>query len=108
MFARVVEAPAKPGKRQEIVTILTNDLQPALKRQPGFVDFVGLTRDISPEDGMTITFWTTRADADRFYNSQEFKSKILDRITPLVEHMAVRAFNVEASTFHKVAAVTAA
>jgi heme-degrading monooxygenase HmoA len=108
MFARLVEAPAKPGKRNEIVTILTNELAPTLKRQPGFVDFVGLASDTSPEEGITLTFWATKDDAERFYGTQEFKSKILDRITPLVEKMTIRTFNVEASTFHKVATAKAA
>ena len=43
------------------------------------------------------------------YATQEFKSKILDRITPLLlEGMKVRTFNVETSTFHKIAASKAA
>jgi heme-degrading monooxygenase HmoA len=108
MFARLVEAPAKPGKKSEIVAILANELEPALKKQSGFVDFIGLASDTSPEEGITLTFWATKNDAERFYGTQEFKSKILDRITPLVENMTIRTFNVEVSTFHKVAAVKAA
>ncbi len=106
MFARLVDAPAKPDKRNEIVSIVMGELLPVLKKQQGFVDFVGLTGDTSP-DGATLTFWATKDDAERFYATQEFKSKILDRITPLVEHMTIRTFNVEASTFHKVAAAAA-
>lgn len=103
MFARLVEAKDKAGKRNEIIAILENELQPALKKQQGFVDFVGLGSDASPEEGITLSFWATKADAERFYVTHEFKS-ILDRITPLVERMTVRTFNVEASTFHKVVA----
>lgn len=103
MFARLVEAKDKTGKRSETVAILENVLQPALKKQQGFVDFVRLASDTSPEEGITLTFWATSQDAERFYATREFKA-ILDRITPLVERMTVRTFNVEASTFHKVAA----
>jgi heme-degrading monooxygenase HmoA len=108
MFARLVEAPPKPGKRNEIVAILVNELAPTLKKQPGFVDFVGLASDTNPDEGITLTFWATKDDAERFYGTQEFKSKILDRITPLVENMTIRSFNVEASTFHNISAVKAA
>ena len=108
MFARLVDAPAKPGKRNEIVAILQRELQPALKKAPGFVDFVGLTSDTTPGEGITLTFWATKADAEKFYCTPEFKSKVLDPVMLLVEHMTVRTFNVEASTFHKIAAVMAA
>jgi len=109
MFARLVEATAKPGKKDEIFTILTNELAPLLKKQQGFVDAVGLSGDTSLDEGVTLIFWTTKDDAEKFYATQEFKSKILDRITPLlVEGMKVRMFNVETSTFHKIAASKAA
>jgi heme-degrading monooxygenase HmoA len=109
MFARLVEATAKPGKRDEITTILTSDILPLLKKQQGFVDAVGLSGDTSPDEGVTLIFWTTKDDAEKFYATQEFKSKILDRMTPLlVEGMKVRTFNVETSTFHKIAASKAA
>ena len=108
MFVRLVEATAKLGKRNEITTILTSDLLPLLKKQQGFVDAVGLSGDTSPDDGVTLTFWITKDDAEKFYATQEFKSKILDRITPLLEGMKVRTFNVETSTFHKIAASKAA
>jgi heme-degrading monooxygenase HmoA len=107
MFARLVEATAKPGKRNEIKAILTNELEPALKKQKGFVDAVGLASDTRPEDGITLTFWATKEDAERFYGTTEYRSKF-DRITPLVENMTIRTFNVEASTFHKVTTVMAA
>jgi len=54
-----------------------------------------------------LTFWTAKDDAEKFYATQEFKSK-MDRITPLLEDMKVRTFNVETSTFHKIAASKAA
>ena len=108
MFARLVEATAKPGKKDEIFTILTNDLLPLAKKQPGFVDGVGLISDANPNDGVTVSFWNTKDDAERFYGGQEFKTKIMDRITPLVEGMKIRTFNVETSTFHKIAVGKAA
>ncbi len=104
MFARLVEAPAEPGKRSAIMAILANDLLPLLKKQPGFIDFVGLGSDIYPEQGVTLTFWATKQDAEQFWASPEFKAKILDRLAPLQKAMTVRTFNVEVSTMHTMAA----
>ena len=107
MYARMVEAPAKPGKRNEIITILEKEVQPLLKKEKGFVDFVGLTSDTTPDLGITMTFWATKEDAERFWNNREFKA-ILDRLTPLTQNMTARTFEVATSTFHKIAAGKAA
>ncbi len=106
MFVRLIDAPIKPAKKNELMTVLVKELQPLLKKQPGFVDFVWLTGDTNSADFVTVTFWATKHEADRFYNSAEYKA-ITDRTTPWHEYMKVRTFNVEASTFHKVAATTA-
>ena len=82
MFARLIEATAKPGKKDEIVTILTNELLPVLKRQPAFVDVIGLSGDTALEEGATLTFWKTKNEAETFYKTPEF-TKIMDRISPL-------------------------
>jgi heme-degrading monooxygenase HmoA len=107
MFARLVEATAKPGKKDEIFTILTSDLLPLLKKQQAFVDAVGLSGDTSPDEGVELIFWTTKDDAETFYKTPEF-TKIMDRIKLLVSDMKVRTFSVETSTFHKIAASKAA
>lgn len=109
MFARMVEAPAKAGKRNEVMAILNKELAPILKQQKGFVDFVGLASDTSPADGITLTFWASKDDAEKFYGSQEYKTILGTKITPLLGKMTIRTFNVETSTFHKIeAAVKAA
>lgn len=100
MFARIVNATSRPGQRDEIMDILTNELLPLLKRQRGFVDVVGLAGDTSPDDGVAISFWTTKADADTFYATADYR-RILDRLKPLMENMTVHTFNVQTSTFHK-------
>ncbi len=106
MYARVMDAPVKAGKKNELMTILAGELQPMLKRQPGFVDFVWLAGDTNPAEFLTVTFWSTKPEAERFYNSHEYTA-ITDRTKLLHEYMKVRSFNVEASTGHKVAATTA-
>ena len=107
MFARLVESPAKPGKKDDLIAILSKELQPLIKKQPGFVDFVGLTSDTQPELGLTMTFWDTKANAEKFWSSQDME-KILIKMKPLMEDMRIRTFNVEVSTFHKIATGKAA
>jgi heme-degrading monooxygenase HmoA len=106
MFVRLIERTAKPGKRTEIIAIL-NETLPIVKKQQGFVDAIALTDNTDPDCGITLTFWATKDDLERFYGSQEFKSQT-DRIMPLVESVTVHTCNVDTSTFHKVAAVKAA
>ncbi len=107
MFARLVQATAKPGKKDEVRTILANEVTPLLQQQPGFVDAVGLTGEPNPQEGATLTFWKTKSDAETFYKAPEF-TKLLARIQPLLEGMDIHTFNVETSTFHKIAAGKAA
>ena len=107
MFARLIEVTAKPGKKDEIFTILANELLPVLKKQPAFVDTIGLSGDTALEEGATLTFWKTKNEAETFYKTPEF-TKIMDRIKSLVERMDIRTFNVEISTAHKIAAAKAA
>lgn len=107
MFARFAEANAKPGKRPEITNILTHELLPLLRRQQGFVDVVGLAADTNGDDGAGLTFWSSRHDAETFYESAEYK-KVMDRVKPLTTQINVRTFTVETSTFHKIAAGKAA
>lgn len=107
MFARLVQATARPGKKDDVKTILTNELAPLLQKQQGFVDAVGLTGDPNPQEGATLTFWKTKNDAETFCKTPEY-TKILDRLKPLLEGMDIHMFNVETSTFHKIAAEKAA
>lgn len=107
MFARLVEAKAKPGKRDEITGILTNDLLPVVKKQRGFVDLVGLASDTDPNGGGGLSLWEDKSEAERFYQSDEYAS-IMERVNPLVEEMKVHTFNVTISTFHKIAAARGA
>jgi len=108
MFARLIEAKAKPGKVNEIVTIFTNDVLPLLKKQSDFVDALGLTNDTTPDEGITVTLWKTKDDSEKFFNTNtEFKN-IFNRIRDLTDSMTIRTCNVETSTFHRIAAAKAA
>ncbi len=106
MFVRLIDAPIKPGKRNELISILASQLQPMLKKQAGFVDFVWLTGDTNTAEFISVTFWATKHQADTFYNSRDYGA-LTDRTQSLHEYMKSRTFYVEVSTLHKVAAVTA-
>ena len=41
MYARVVEFTLKPGKDDEFLNALQNQVLPLAKNQPGFVDLMG-------------------------------------------------------------------
>ncbi len=108
MFARLVEGTAKPGKRDEITSILTNELLPVLKKQQGFVEAIGLFSDTSPSEGAALMLWKTKVDAESFYKSPEY-IKMIERVTPLMmESMRIRTFNVETSASRNIAASKAA
>lgn len=107
MFARLIEATAKPGKRDEINNLLRNELLPIVKKQQGFVDLIGLSGDASPDEGAGLSLWQTKSDAEKFFASTEYSS-VMDRVKPLVEVMKIHTFNVTISTFHKIAAASGA
>ncbi len=62
MFTRVFDCILKPEKRGDFNTVLRNQILPAVRKQPGFVNLIGLTSHERP----AITFWKTKEDADRF------------------------------------------
>ncbi|HLW82874.1 MAG TPA: antibiotic biosynthesis monooxygenase [Candidatus Acidoferrales bacterium] len=105
MFARLVEATTKPGKRDEIEKMLRNDLLPVLKQQHGFVDMVGLSSDTTANEGGGLSLWETKDAAEAFFQSAQY-TNIMGRIKPMIEDMKVSTFNVTNSTFHKIAAAS--
>ncbi len=106
MFARLVEGIAKPGKRDEIAKMLMNEFLPVFKQQHGFVDAIGLTDSKNPDHGITLVLWANKDDAERFYGTREYTSKV-DRLTTLMENRTVHDCKVDSSTFHKIAAMVA-
>ena len=100
MFARLVEATAKPGKREEISSVLLTELLPKMQKSPGFAGMVGLFSDTDANDGGGISLWETKEDAEAFYKSADYLN-LLGRLKPLIVDMKVRTFNVTRSTFQK-------
>ncbi len=106
MLVRIIETTDKPGKRTEIMALLNEEL-PFIRRQPGFVDAMALTDQTNPDERITLAFWATRDDLERYYGSPEFQAET-KRFMSLVEKVTMHTCTVDVSTFHKIAAVMAA
>jgi len=107
MFTRIVEVNTKSGKAIELATIINDKVLPILKRQVGFVDETVLSSDTDPDRVLALSFWSTREDAER-YNREQYPA-VHEMVRHLLEtEPAIRTFNVNTSTTHKIAASRAA
>jgi hypothetical protein len=105
MFARRVSMRLKPNSVAELTQRLEKQIIPLLRKQKGFQDeitFVG-----AGEKAFGISLWETKENAET-YNRETYPevTKILAGLvdgTPQVE-----SYEVTNSTFHKIAALTAA
>jgi quinol monooxygenase YgiN len=102
MHARIAEITAKPDKLNEVRNTMNRDIAPVLKKQTGFVDAIALVSDTAPNTIVSITIWHTKAEADRYGNTQF--PKFTEMLNPLITGYTVRTYQVENSTFHKIAA----
>lgn len=97
MFTRVVDCILKPEKRGEFNTVLRDQILPSVRKQPGFVNLIGLTSHERPDHALAITFWNTKEDADRFYLTA---APMMDFLRPLVSHEPfVEHFTLDATMF---------
>jgi heme-degrading monooxygenase HmoA len=107
MFTRVVEVNTKSGKAQELTSIINDKVLPILKKQVGFVDETVLASDTDPNRVLALSFWNTREDAER-YNREQYPA-VHEMVRHLLEtEPAIRTFNVDTSTTHKITASIAA
>ena len=107
MFTRIVEVTAKTGKTRELTTIINDKVLPILKKQVGFVDENVLVSDMEPNRVLAQSFWNSREDAER-YNREQYPA-VHEMVRHLLEtEPAIRTFNVDSSTTHKIAASKAA
>jgi len=107
MFTRIVECHVKPDKRDEFNQNLRNDVLPILQKQPGFVDLISLAPENDRERALSISFWNTKEDAERYH--REHYSRIVDVLKPVLKKdPKVETFNVDTSTSQRIAASRAA
>jgi heme-degrading monooxygenase HmoA len=107
MFTRIVECHVKPERKDEFETKLRNEVLPILQKQPGFVDLIALQPEDDSDRQVSISFWNTKQDAERYQRDQF--SRITDSIKPLLKREPmVQTYTVAHSTPHRIAASKAA
>jgi len=107
MYTRVVELTSKSGKARELCNTIDEKVLPILNKQAGFVDETVIVSDTEPNRVLALSFWHTRADAQRYEREQ------FDTVQKTVQNLletapVVRTFDVHTSTAHKIAAEKAA
>jgi heme-degrading monooxygenase HmoA len=101
MYARMIQATAKPGQLRECVTALVDRGLPVLKQQQGFVDALALTSDTERDKVVGVTIWRSKEDAEKYVNGQG--RQVMEFIRPLLQQEpTVGSFNLEASTTHNI------
>ena len=107
MFTRAVEIETKAGKGSDLSSAINEKVLPVLTKQPGFVDEIMLVGSTDPDRILTLTFWQTEADAERY--NREHSLAVSEILKPLYERAPnVTTYNVDTSTTHKIAATKAA
>lgn len=107
MYTRIVSFTAQPQHRQTIRQTLNDQIAPVLRKQPGFVDFCVLQDHDDSNRFLSVTFWKTRQDADRYHHDQY--SKLRGLVDPYMSGPAeLRQYEVGIYTSHGIAAGKAA
>jgi heme-degrading monooxygenase HmoA len=101
MFTRVVAVRTKQGKSGELAKTIREKILPILEDQPGFVDEILLVSNTEPDQILSLSFWKSQQDAER-YTHEEYP-----RINELISHLVEsppfsRTFNVDIFTSHKI------
>jgi heme-degrading monooxygenase HmoA len=107
MFTRTVEVTSKSGKARELANIINDKVLPILKKQKGFVDETVLVSDTEDNRVLSLSFWNSKEDAEKYQREQ------YPAIHEMVRHLleaepVIRTFNVDSSTTHRIAAGKAA
>ena len=96
MYTRVVQATIKPKRVLEFKDAVANHDLPIIRSQPGFVDNIEMYAN---NQFISLTFWKTEEDAERF--ASEAFPRIAARDWPLVlKPLRAEAYTVEYDTIH--------
>jgi heme-degrading monooxygenase HmoA len=102
MFTRIVECHVKPEKKDELENRLRNEVLSVLQKQPGFVDLITLESEEESERLVSISFWNTKQEAERYHREQYLR--IVEMLKPLLKgDPKVDTFSVGHSTAHRIA-----
>ncbi len=108
MFTRHIETTVRTEKLHDFSQTIKNEILPILNRQPGFVDLVQLISDAHTGQVISLSFWKTKEDAERYEREQY--TTVLNKIKPFLTTPTPRVttFNVDTSTMHNIASGMAA
>lgn len=107
MFTRLIDSSIKPDKLKDFSKALRDEVLPIMRRQPGFVDLVTLFCQVDKNRVVTLSFWKTREEAERWERDQF--PKVLSKMKAFhTANPKVSVFQVDTSTFHHIAAGMAA
>lgn len=106
MFARKVEFDLMMIKKDEFLRKLRDEVLPILKKQPGFIDMLGLTNEIKVEKALVISFWESREHALAY--EKEVFPKIAAMLRPyLMTPFVVTSCVVERTISERILAAVA-
>jgi hypothetical protein len=106
MFARTVTMNLKANSSTEFTRTLEDQVIPLLRKQKGFQDEITLLVPRKTE-AVAISFWDKTENADAY--AREVYPGVLKALAKIVEGTPkVETYEVSNSTFHKIAARTAA
>jgi quinol monooxygenase YgiN len=93
-FARNVQFQIKNGKESEFNKVVTNELIPMMKKQPGFEQELTL---VNRNMAMGISVWDDKSHAEAYQSSTY--PRLLEKLTPLIEGTPrVETYEVTATT----------
>lgn len=102
MFARLVEARIKPEKQQEFRSNVLPEIENTIRRQPGFIELVGLTATNDNTQVLSVTFWRNQNDVDNL--ERNVSPTLVEKVRPYLQGQpTIRTFNVETNTGKKIA-----
>jgi heme-degrading monooxygenase HmoA len=101
MFTRIVEINCKPGKAREFCQMVEGKVVPIMRKVDGYRDGVLLISQSDSDRVLSISFWNSRQDAER-YQREQFP-KVLEMLRSLyVADPQTETYDVAVSTAHQI------
>lgn len=66
MFARILEFVPKMEKKDELITVMKNEVLPILKKQTGFLEILPLVPEEAINRMVVVSLWTEKRHAELY------------------------------------------
>lgn len=107
MYTLVIDATFKAGKKPQFLDYWKRQILPTQKKQAGFVDEILLFADKDSNQGLGLSFWEGKQEAQSYY--RDVFPRLAAGVEPFCEKQpVVREFKVEAAEILDVSAEEAA